>query len=91
MASLEILFWLSLTLLFYCYIGYGLILFIRNKIKRIFYPFKRKAGFEFLPVTLVVAAYNEEAVLLQKIKNCFEIDYPGHLFRIIFVTDGSTV
>src|SRR6266705_663667 len=90
MASLEILFWLSLTLLFYCYIGYGLILFIRNEIKRIFYPLKRKDGFELLPVTLVVAAYNEEPVLLQKIKNCFEIDYPGHLFKIIFITDGST-
>ena len=90
MASLEILFWLSLTLLFYCYIGYGLILFIRNKIKRIFYPLKRKDKFELLPVTLVVAAYNEEPVLLQKIRNCFEIDYPGHLFKIIFITDGST-
>ena len=90
MASLEILFWFSLTLLFYCYVGYGLILFIRNKIKRIFYPFKTDDRFELLPVTLVVAAYNEESVLLQKIKNCFEIDYPGHLLKIIFITDGST-
>ena len=90
MTSLEILFWFSLALLFYCYMGYGLLLFISNKIKSIFYSYKHDNQAEILPVTLIVAAYNEESILSQKIRNCFEIDYPGHLFNIIFITDGST-
>lgn len=87
---MELLFWSCLLILFYCYIGYGLLLFVRNRIKRIFNSFKTENSFALLPVTLVVAAYNEEAILLQKIKNCAELDYPSHLLNIIFITDGST-
>jgi biofilm PGA synthesis N-glycosyltransferase PgaC len=86
----ELIFWSCLIILFYCYVGYGLLLFIRNRIKFFFYSFKNGNSFELLPVTLVVAAYNEEAVLLQKIRNCVELDYPRHLLNIIFITDGST-
>jgi biofilm PGA synthesis N-glycosyltransferase PgaC len=86
----EITFWFSIAVLFYCYIGYGLLLFIRNRVKNTFASFERTTTFELPPVTLVVAAYNEEAILPQKIKNCAEIDYPPHLFNLIFVTDGST-
>ncbi|HEV8504927.1 MAG TPA: glycosyltransferase family 2 protein [Chitinophagaceae bacterium] len=87
---MEILFWLCITGLFYCYVGYGLLLFIRNRLKNAFSSLERKNTFELPAVTLVVAAYNEETVLPEKIKNCSEIDYPPHLFNIIFVTDGST-
>ncbi len=86
---LEIIFWFSLALLFYCYVGYGLILFILNRIKTIFLSFKENREFELLPATIVIAAYNESSVILQKIKNCLEIDYPRHLLNIIFITDGS--
>lgn len=88
---MGILFWMSIALLFYCYVGYGLLLFFRNRVKNAFSSsFQRETTPELPPVTLVVAAYNEEAVLPQKIKNCYEIDYPPHLFNVIFVTDGST-
>jgi cellulose synthase/poly-beta-1,6-N-acetylglucosamine synthase-like glycosyltransferase len=90
MTAVEILFWISLGLLFYCYIGYGVLLFLLNHIQRIFLPVNKKTAAELLPVTLVVAAYNEEEILPQKIKNTLEIDYPRHLFNIIFITDGST-
>jgi cellulose synthase/poly-beta-1,6-N-acetylglucosamine synthase-like glycosyltransferase len=90
MNLVEILFWVSLVVLFYCYLGYGLLLFIRNRVKTAFSPSKSKIAFELPAVTLIVAAYNEETILPQKIKNCSEIDYPSHLFNVIFVTDGST-
>ena len=90
MNLVEISFWICIAILFYCYIGYGLLLFIRNGIKNAFSSFERKTTYHLPPVTLVVAAYNEEAVLPQKIKNCAEIDYPPDLFNVIFVTDGST-
>jgi len=90
MNLVEILFWVSLAVLFYCYIGYGLLLFIRNRVKTAFSPSESKDTFELPAVTLIVAAYNEETILPQKIKNCSEIEYPSSLFNVIFVTDGST-
>jgi cellulose synthase/poly-beta-1,6-N-acetylglucosamine synthase-like glycosyltransferase len=90
MSVLQILFWLSLGTLFYCYVGYGLLIFTYNRIKAIFLSAKDDHEFELLPVTMIVAAYNEEDVISQKIQNCFEIDYPAHLLNLIFITDGST-
>ena len=40
-------------------------------------------------VSFIVAAYNEEAVIEDKIKNCLEIDYPQDLLEFIIVSDGS--
>ncbi|MCH5685656.1 glycosyltransferase [Niabella sp. W65] len=62
------------------------------KLKRI--AGKRKAEITLdenrLPtVALLIAAYNEEAYIEEKIQNCLELDYPAELFDIIFVTDGS--
>jgi cellulose synthase/poly-beta-1,6-N-acetylglucosamine synthase-like glycosyltransferase len=86
----EIAFWVSIAVLFYCYVGYGLLLFIINRVKDTFSSPEDKNTSGLPPVTLVVAAYNEEAIIPQKIKNCAEIDYPSHLFNVIFITDGST-
>lgn len=40
-------------------------------------------------VTVVVAAYNEGAVIGRKLRSCLEQDYPGHL-GVVLVSDGST-
>ncbi len=85
-----ILFWLSLTILFYCYAGYGFIAFLLIAFKRVITG-KKLANKEFfiLPVTLIVTAYNEEKILSQKISNIKELDYPVENLKVIFVTDGS--
>jgi poly-beta-1,6-N-acetyl-D-glucosamine synthase len=86
-----ILFWISLSVLFFCYIGYGLLLFLFNGLKRIFtYRKKEKQPVEWIPVTIIIPAYNEGRVLKQKAENTFAIDYPEGRLKIIFVTDGST-
>lgn len=85
------LFWVSLVILFYCYAGYGMFVFLVNTLKRLFVPGKKKnLPMSSLPVTIIVTAYNEEAVLEQKIKNTLAIDYPAGDLRYIFITDGST-
>lgn len=46
---------------------------------------------DLLPeVTFVVAAYNEEDWIDQKIENCLAFDYPKEKIKLLFVTDGST-
>jgi biofilm PGA synthesis N-glycosyltransferase PgaC len=39
---------------------------------------------------MVISAYNEEAVLEEKIKNCLEIDYSQDKIKFLFGSDGST-
>ncbi len=91
MLVLEILFWSSLLVVFYSYLGYGLLLWAYLQVKKIFGkiqppPFK---GYFEPEVSLVIAAYNEEDVIEEKIKNCLELDYPKGKLHIIFVADGS--
>lgn len=84
---MEAFFWISLAVLFYTYIGYGLLLLLLNAIRR---P-KKKPDEEYLPdVTFIVPAYNEAAVLDRKIENSLALDYPAEKIRFVFITDGST-
>ena len=41
-------------------------------------------------VTLLIAAYNEKEILLEKLKNSYSLSYPADQLTILFVTDGST-
>src|SRR5438046_10685548 len=90
MTSLEITFWLSVAILFYCYVGYGVLLFFWNTLKQLVSPPSGDQDFELLPVTLIVAAFNEEAVLERKINNTREIDYPADRFQGIFNTERAS-
>ncbi len=46
---------------------------------------------DFTPfVSMIIAAYNEEKFIEEKIKNCLELDYPADRIEFLFVTDGST-
>jgi len=39
---------------------------------------------------LIVAAYNEESVIEEKIKNSIDLIYPENKLSFLFITDGST-
>ena len=90
---MQLIFWLSLFIVFYTFMGYGILLYFIIKVKR---AIKGKLATitplnTLLPeCTLVVAAYNEEAFIEEKIKNCLELEYPGNKLKFLFVTDGST-
>ncbi len=86
---MEFWFWFCLLLVFYTYLGYGIVLFLLVKIKKMFVkPRSFNADFQ-PPVTLVIPAFNEEGFILEKVKNSLELDYPEDKLRILFVTDGS--
>ena len=86
---MEFWFWFCLLLVFYTYLGYGIVLFILVKIKKIFVK-NRSFDPNYQPaVTLVVPAFNEESFIMEKVKNSLELDYPKDKLRILFVTDGS--
>jgi cellulose synthase/poly-beta-1,6-N-acetylglucosamine synthase-like glycosyltransferase len=92
LSGLEILFWASIFVVFYAYVGYGIVLFILTYLKRLLTKREDWTLDESnLPnVTFVVAAYNEERWIEDKIKNCLAFDYPKEKIQLFFVTDGST-
>ena len=93
MLTLKILFWAMLLIVFYTYLGYGILLYIIIRLKRLFWGKPQEAVLppdEELPdMTLLICAYNEEDVVAEKMKNTLAIDYPKDKFRIMWVTDGS--
>lgn len=90
---LQIIFWFALFMVFYTYLGYGIILYILVKLKGLFVkPIKRElpASNSDLPeVTLFITAFNEEEVVDEKMENCLALDYPKDKLSIVWVTDGS--
>ena len=94
MAAVKIIFWLCLFLVFYTYVGYGLLLWLLVKVKRIIRgkadPTALPADDELPHVTLMVCAYNEQDVVAEKMKNTLELDYPHEKLHVMWVTDGST-
>jgi biofilm PGA synthesis N-glycosyltransferase PgaC len=90
---MKILLWISLFITFYAFFGYGILLFILIKIKRLIKgkPVLPVVDMANLPTcTLVVAAYNEDGVMEEKIKNSLSLTYPANRLEFVFITDGST-
>lgn len=83
--------WISLFIVVYTFVGYGILLFLIVKIKRLFaQPFQFKVDAVLPTVTILIAAWNEEEMIVEKIHNTLAIDYPKDKLQIIFITDGST-
>lgn len=91
MLTLKYLFWILLFIIFYTYVGYGILLYILVKLKRIFkWGKKQEINSAYEPdVTLFIAAYNEKDYVASKMKNSLELEYPKDKLKIVWVTDGS--
>lgn len=89
MNALEIVFWAGFSLVFYAYLGYGLVLWAFVRVRRLFWPGARMGPGQLPELGFVVCAYNEEDWISQKIENSLTLDYPRTLIQFYFVTDGS--
>ncbi len=82
------LFWVSLALVIYAYIGYPIQLLLQARLFP--KPIAKANPGEFTPtVSVVVAARNEEKNIARRICNLLEQDYPKELLEVIIVSDGS--
>ena len=95
MVALKTAFWICAFLVFYTYLGYGMLLWLLVRLKRIV---SGKAVRMALPaddaelpeVTFMVCAYNEQDVVDMKMKDIHQLDYPKDKLHITWVTDGSS-
>ncbi len=91
MVGWQIVFWISCGIVFYNYAGYAMIVYLLNRFNRSKEPtFSSPEPGSAPPVAFIVAAYNEEDCINQKIINSLAQDYPKDRIRFYFITDGST-
>lgn len=87
MLMVKIIFWMAVFLLFYVYFGYPIMLGAIASFRHV----QTKADEMHEPtVSLIIAAYNEEAVIGKKIENSLRLDYPKEKLEIIIFSDAST-
>lgn len=89
---MEKMFWGSLFIIFYTFVGYGMLLYLLVIIRRLFKGSRKiEANTDKLPsLTLIVASYNEADILRDKIRNTLDLNYPKDKLNLLFVTDGSS-
>jgi cellulose synthase/poly-beta-1,6-N-acetylglucosamine synthase-like glycosyltransferase len=86
MKAYEIIFWIAVVAIAYTYAGYPLLLMLMSKLRG--KPVLRR---EFTPpVTVIIAAYNEERDLAEKLENTLALDYPKSKLDILVTSDCST-
>ena len=85
----KIIFWVSVLALFYNYLIYPFILMVASRAKtgnQEFYTSEKS----FPVVSILLAVYNEEDVLEEKMKSLFELIYPEEKIEILVGSDAST-
>lgn len=83
------LLYISIFLVFYNYAGYAVLVYLVNRLKK--RPPSPVVRDHDLPtVSFIVAAYNEESCIREKILNSLALAYPPEKIEFIFITDGST-
>lgn len=76
-----------MSIFFWIYLGYPLFIFILSLLKN---NEKKVRIDDFLPkVTIVIAVYNEERIIADRIANCLESNYPKDKIQILIASDGS--
>jgi cellulose synthase/poly-beta-1,6-N-acetylglucosamine synthase-like glycosyltransferase len=87
MTVLAIVFWISVGLLAYAHVGYGLLLAGLARLRR--RPAVAPQVGDLPAVSVIVAAYAEEAVIAERIANLRALDYPLERLELIVASDGS--
>jgi cellulose synthase/poly-beta-1,6-N-acetylglucosamine synthase-like glycosyltransferase len=87
--AIAVAFWGSAGLVFYAYVGYPLVIWALSR------PFGRRpvppvvADADLPAVSVLVAAYNEEKVIGDRIVNAVQQDYPPGMLEVVIASDGS--
>jgi cellulose synthase/poly-beta-1,6-N-acetylglucosamine synthase-like glycosyltransferase len=84
----EVLFWLCVVLLVYAQLGYPLVLAALGRLRHA--RAAAPAPAEPPTVSLIVAAYDEEAVIARKVGNALALDYPRERLEVVVASDGSS-
>lgn len=79
------LFFISIAVIVYAYILYPVIIVVWAR----FFPRRIEKRYRQVPVSVVIAARNEEANISARIENLLAQEYPHALLEVVVVSDGS--
>lgn len=83
---MEMLFWGSLALVAYTYLGFPLLLAARARLR----PRPWREADVTPRASLVVCAHNEAATIGAKLENTLALDWPTGRLQVLVASDGST-
>ena len=86
MIVLQIIFWISVALVFHTYVLYPIILQIFAKTDKT----KTYKSDYYPKTTIIMSLFNEEDVIAKKIDTILDSDYPKENLQIIIGSDNST-
>lgn len=81
-----IIFWMAAAFITYTYVGFPLLIILRALLR----PRHFIQGDITPRVTMLIAAYNEERDIVDKLDNILALDYPRDRLQVIIASDGST-
>jgi cellulose synthase/poly-beta-1,6-N-acetylglucosamine synthase-like glycosyltransferase len=85
-AAARIVFWLAGFLLFYVYAGYPLLLALIGLFVR-----RQRPEPGYSPsISILIAAYNEEAAIERKLQQTLALEYPADKVEVLVLSDCST-
>jgi len=85
---LPLLFWAALLSLAFTHVGYPLLMAALARLRAGSRP--QAAPPETPPLSVVLAAFNEEARIVARLQNLLASDWPPDRLEILVVSDGST-
>jgi cellulose synthase/poly-beta-1,6-N-acetylglucosamine synthase-like glycosyltransferase len=86
MLFVDIVFWVSVALIMYAYVGYPLALGVVSLLRT---QRVEKADVS-PPVTFIITAYNEEKRIAEKLENTLKFAYPREKLEILVASDCSS-
>jgi glycosyltransferase involved in cell wall biosynthesis len=89
MTALAIVFWGSVGLIVYTHVGYPVVLWFLVSLRGSSDGGHPMASAPAPPVSLIVAAHDEEDVIESKLENATALEYDSELLEIVVASDGS--
>ncbi len=83
----HLLIFVSAIFLFYIYLGYPAILAVLSLFRR---RTQRPSPGYTPTISVLIAAYNEEASIAAKIQNTLSLEYPADKLEVLVASDGSS-
>ena len=82
----AVVFWAAVAAIVWVYVGYPAVLALVGR----FRPRPRARAPLEVPVSVVVAAHNEDAIIANKVENLLRATYPAPLLEVVVASDGSS-
>jgi cellulose synthase/poly-beta-1,6-N-acetylglucosamine synthase-like glycosyltransferase len=85
-----LLFVISVGIVVFAYFGYPALIWLLSRVFGRTAQRPEVSDADLPTLSLLVAAYNEEAEIGRRIENALETDYPPEKFEVVVASDGST-